>query len=61
MKVKVDSDLCSGTGICEQTCPEVFEVVEGISTVKVDEVPSEAEESCEKAVQDCPTGAISVV
>ena len=38
MRVKVNSELCSGTGLCEQTCPDVFELKEGISTVKVNEV-----------------------
>jgi ferredoxin len=52
--------MCSGTGLCEQTCPEVFELKEGISTVKVNEVPSHAEESCLEAADGCPTEAISI-
>ena len=56
MKAKVDSGLCSGTGLC----PEVFELQSGISTVKVDEVPADAEERCKQAMQGCPTEAISI-
>jgi len=26
MKAAVDKDLCTGCGLCEDTCPEVFEV-----------------------------------
>jgi ferredoxin len=39
MKVAVDEDLCVGTGNCVDTCPEVFELVDGISHVKEDVVP----------------------
>jgi ferredoxin len=60
MKAKVNSDLCSGTGLCQDMCPEVFELQSGISTVIVDEVPTEVEQSCREAVQACPTEAISI-
>ncbi len=60
MKAKVDANLCAGVGACESTCPEVFEVKEGISTVKVDEVPAEVQERCRKAAEECPMNAISV-
>lgn len=60
MKAKVNPELCSGTGMCEQACPEVFELKEGISTVKVNDVPSEAQDSCREAAKDCPTEAITV-
>ena len=29
MKAKVDPELCTGCGACEETCPEVFELPEG--------------------------------
>jgi ferredoxin len=60
MKAKVNPDLCNGMAVCEQTCPEVFEVKEGTSTVKVGDVPSEAEQSCRQAAEGCPTAAISI-
>ncbi len=61
MRAKVDPNVCNGTGLCEQTCPEVFELKKGLSTVKVNEVPTEAEQSCREAVEGCPTEAISIV
>ncbi|MGA2916854.1 MAG: ferredoxin [Sedimentisphaerales bacterium] len=61
MKAKVDSNLCTGTGLCEQNCPEVFELKKGISTVKVNEVPPEVEQSCREAADGCPTEAISII
>jgi len=60
MKVKVNPELCSGTGLCEQTCPEVFELKKGVSTVKIDKVPFDAEQSRREAADGCPTEAISI-
>ena len=60
MKAKVNTDLCSGSGVCEKTCPDVFAVKDGISTVKVNEVPSSDEQSCRQAADGCPTAAISI-
>ena len=60
MKASVDESLCAGTRACEQTCPEVFEVRDGLARVKVDTVPEGSEEKCRQAMENCPTGAISI-
>lgn len=60
MRVKINPELCDGTGMCEQTCPEVFELKDGISTVIVGDIPSDAEQSCRDAAEECPTAAISI-
>jgi ferredoxin len=60
MRVKVDPNLCAGVGACESTCPEVFEVIDGRSTVKVEVVPADVEEQCREAVEGCPMNAISI-
>jgi len=45
MKVKVDKDLCSGDGICEELCPAVFKMNDDDQAdVIVDEVPPEEED-----------------
>ena len=60
MKAKVNEELCSGCGPCEEICPEVFKIEDDVSKVKVDTVPSEAEDSCREAMEECPTEAISI-
>lgn len=59
MKVSVDQDGCIGSGNCEATCPEVFEVRDGKSHVKVATVPADLEDKVQQAVDGCPVGAIS--
>ena len=45
MKAVVDKDLCTGCGLCEDTCPEVFEMKDDIATAKVNKVPDDLIES----------------
>jgi ferredoxin len=60
MKVKVDQNLCVGSGNCEAECPNLFKVVDGISQVQVDPVPQEEENCAQEAVDGRPVGAISL-
>lgn len=60
MKVSVIADLCAGEGICEQECPEVFEIVDGLAVPKVEEIPADLEEQVRSACAACPTEAIVV-
>jgi ferredoxin len=59
MKFKVDQDLCIGCGACEETCPEVFELPDDISQVKLNPVPEALQESALEAEEGCPVDAIS--
>lgn len=59
MKVQVDKNICIGSGNCEMTAPDVFEVRDGKSHVLVDEVPADQEGKVREAVDGCPSGAIS--
>ena len=60
MKAKVDPDLCTGCELCVQTCPEVFEMEDDLAVTKVDEVPTDAEETCRQAAEECPVEAIII-
>lgn len=56
-KITIDTDKCVGCGLCEQSCPEVFELNdEGLATVKSQEVNDNVKE----AVEQCPVEAIRI-
>lgn len=59
MRVTINEDYCVGSGVCEMTCPEVFEV-EDMAHVKVDPVPPEHHQAVREAAMGCPTEAIEV-
>jgi ferredoxin len=61
MRVKVDQEMCIGSGNCEATCPKVFKVVDGKSQVQADPVPEAEEDRAGEAISGCPVGAISTV
>lgn len=61
MKVIVDEEKCMGCGVCESTCPEVFEMGDdNKAKVKLDPVPPALAESCREATQGCPEEAIRI-
>lgn len=60
MKAKVDESLCCGCGPCEDICPDVFKIENGIAIVQKDIIPSELEDRCREAMENCPTNAISL-
>ena len=57
-KVIVDAETCVGCGLCEQNCPDVFEMKDdGIAYVKANECAS-----CDlvEVASQCPVEAIKV-
>ena len=57
-KVTVDTELCTGCGLCENSCPEVFKV-------KDDNIAHVVSESCsehdlKEVATNCPVEAIKV-
>lgn len=57
-KITVDVSTCVGCGLCEQACPDVFEIQgDGIAHVK-----SQVSVTCnvEDIAQQCPVEAIKV-
>ncbi len=60
MKAVVDSSSCTGCGLCADSCPAVFEMVDDVAKVKVDVVPPDQEDSCREAAESCPVEAIAI-
>jgi len=61
MRASIDRDICIGCGLCEDTCPEIFQLDdEDISTVIVDEIPVSLEACAVEAEDNCPVTAITL-
>jgi len=61
MKVRVDTEICAGFGVCLGLCPDVFELHDdGYAIVLVGDVPPEFEDVVREAVSQCPANAISI-
>jgi ferredoxin len=59
MKPTVDRDLCIGDGICEELCPEVFELRDDGLAYVINEEPENALwPEIKQAADECPTDAI---
>jgi len=57
-KVSVDTSTCVGCGLCEQSCPEVFEVQgDGIAHIKAQVC---ALHNLKEVADQCPVTAIKV-
>ncbi|NBE95384.1 ferredoxin [Nonomuraea sp. KC401] len=61
MKIKADTTVCIGAGMCALTLPEVFDQSEDEGTVVLlrETAPEGQEEAVRRAVTLCPSGAIS--
>lgn len=75
MKVWIDQDLCTGDGLCEEICPQVFVLLnDGLAYVKEGDrvlndpggasglaaVPADHEEAVSEAAEECPGECIFV-
>ncbi len=60
MKVIIDVDLCTGCGLCEETCPDIFKLNEDDDVAEITKTDyDENDEEClEEAIEICPTEAI---
>jgi ferredoxin len=76
MKVWIDQDLCTGDGLCAETCPDAFTLLDdGLAYVKEGEVvrdspggadgvavvPREFEDAVVAASKECPGECIFIV
>ncbi len=60
MKVEIIDELCTGCGLCIDTCADLFDMEESTVTVKMEVVPSEQENCCREAAENCPMEAIKI-
>jgi ferredoxin len=61
MKVVVDVSVCNLHGLCMETVPEVFKIGDdGVLQVLNETPPESLRAKVDKAVRECPTGAISI-
>jgi len=61
MRVVVDLSICDLHGLCVETAPEVFEIGDDGALRVLNETPAEGlRATVDKAVRECPTGAISI-
>ena len=61
MKVVVDLSVCNLHGLCVETAPEVFEIGDdGALHVLNETPPDDLRAKVNRAVRECPTGAISI-
>ena len=57
--VRIDEETCTACGLCEETCPEVFEVND-VAVVKEDADFNVFEDEIREAADECPSEAIEV-
>jgi len=59
LKIHINDD-CTACGICEDICPDVFELGDEKATVKMNPVPEKYHDVCREAAEDCPAEAIEI-
>jgi ferredoxin len=61
IEIRIDHDLCAGSGYCEKVCPEAFEIRDAKSWVRpADQWRALPREKLDEAGASCPWDAISV-
>jgi ferredoxin len=61
VKPHIDDQLCVGTGVCEATAPNLFEVGDdGVAHALLDVIPPDQLEAAKEAATSCPTRALSL-
>jgi ferredoxin len=59
MRIHVDTDRCTGHGVCESLVPAVFEVGDdGVVHLLTDDLSEGQRPDLESAVAECPTQAL---
>ena len=60
-RIELDEDLCQGHAMCELEAPDIFKVPKrGAVEILDHEPPDEMRDEVERAVEMCPTRALSI-
>jgi ferredoxin len=61
MRLHIDTDRCTGSGVCESIAPEVFEVGDdGFVHLLTEDLPADMRDDLQDACDRCPTQALSL-
>lgn len=61
MKIRIDTDLCTGHGRCYSLAPALFDTdEEGFGKVISEDVPADREGDARRAVGNCPERAVII-
>lgn len=61
MRVQIDEERCRGHGMCQSSCPKVFDIGGGgYAVVRLAEIPAELHDAVRVAAIQCPERAILV-
>ncbi|MGI5902250.1 MAG: ferredoxin [Desulfitobacteriia bacterium] len=61
MRAYIDKEKCSGCGLCEDICPDVFKPDEdGFYKAIDEEIPEDVLEDALEAKDSCPTECITI-
>lgn len=60
MRIQIAEESCTGCGLCEDICPDVFEIRHGVACVRRGVVEEDLEPLYRGAIDVCPMNCISV-
>ncbi len=62
MRVRINTEVCQGHGVCHMTAPDIFQLrdEDGQAYVESDIVPAGMEATAALAARSCPERAITV-
>jgi ferredoxin len=61
MRINVDTDRCTGHGVCESIAADIFEVNDdGLVQLLMETPTDDRRVEVEEAVAECPTQALSI-
>lgn len=60
MRASINPQLCTACGLCQEICPDVFEVSGGVTEATPCKLKPSSEALCKNAAEHCPNQAITI-